>query len=183
MRSDDTRKKKEITSQHTVKSAVKIFILSLLTVLSALVSPSAGVISKKAPVLLTVYIYDQCGGCGVDGPGCGECKESVKCHGIIKEQFGGRLYDGTIEYRLLNCRINAHEAARAARGEIYGVPDGLRHIRPVTYIGDENGGLYLPGEALLPYAAEMLDRYINGAELNETQNEILEIYENANKYN
>jgi hypothetical protein len=132
--------------------------------------------AEAESVLLTVYIYDRCGGCGDNNPGCGECVETLRYHGIINEQLGDRLYGGPIVYRLFNCRLDAHEEARVTRGKSYGVPESLLHIRPMIYIGDEAEGVYLPGEALIAYAGEMLDRYVAGESMESIRNDIMDIY-------
>lgn len=130
----------------------------------------------KGPVFLIVYAYDQCGGCGVDGPGCGDCKDIDRYHAIIKGQFGDRLYNSGIEYRMFNCRILAHGEALRERCAAYGVPDDMLYIRPMTLIGTEDAGLYLPGEDLLFYAGEMLDRYAAGENAAGIQSDIASIF-------
>jgi len=127
-------------------------------------------------ILLTIFLFDRCGGCGSDNPGCGDCKDVNRVHDIIKAQLGDRLYDGSIEYRILNCRYSANDAACQERGALYGVPEDLLALLPITFIGAMNNGIYLPGEALFPFVKEMLDRYAGGEELNEIQADILSIY-------
>jgi len=157
--------------------AFKKLSLIVLTMLLAQIPAAASVGQKRGPVLLTVYLYDRCGGCGVDSPGCGDCKDIVKYHGIIKRQLGDRLYDGAIVYRMLNCRLLAYDGACGERGARYGVPHEIQYIRPMTYIGAEDSGLYLPGEALLPHIGEMLDRYAAGEDMGVIQKDIINIYE------
>jgi len=151
-------------------------ILAVLIILSAFFSTASVNQERRAPVRLTVYLYDDCGGCGANNPGCGECKDIDRYHNIIKKQFGERLYDGGIEYRMYNCRLDVNENNRLALGERYGVPEALRNVRPVAYIGGEDAGLYLPGEALLHYVGETLDRYAAGEEPDGIQNDVLRIY-------
>jgi len=148
----------------------------IITALLLTQIPAAASARRAQPVLLTVYLYDKCGGCGVDSPGCGECKEIVKYHAIIKKHLGDRLYDGTIVYRMLNVRLLVYNGDCADRGARYGVPAELIGIRPMTYIGSEDSGLYLPGEALLPHIGEMLDRYVRGENIGDIQRDILGIY-------
>ena len=148
-----------------------IILILLLTQI-----PAAASVRRPGPVLLTVYIYDRCGGCGVNSPGCGDCKDIQKYHGIVKKQLGDRLYDGTIVYRMYNMRLLAYQTEDEDRGARYGVPAELREIRPMTYIGAADSGLYLPGEALLPYVGEMLDRYEGGENLADIQKDIIRIH-------
>jgi hypothetical protein len=77
---------------------------------------------------------------------------------------------------MYNCRYDEHESKRILYGERYGVPPELRNVRPVVYISANNAGLYLPGVKLLPYAAEMLDRFAAGESVDSIQNAILYIY-------
>ena len=158
--------------------ALILLIFSFATVSDALLPGSSGPVGSvesSEPVLLTVYIYDRCGGCSgsVETLGCGECKDTVTLHGIIKKQLGDRLYDGTIEYRLLNCRNSIHEEGCVRRGERYGVDEEWKYVRPVAYIGAEESGLYLPGENAMPLIKEMLDRYIQHENIALIQQDIL----------
>jgi len=154
-------------------------LLPSLVVLWLCIVPIAGGSINAEPVLLHVYLFDRCGGCGSDNPGCGECKDVNRTHDTIKGQLGDRLYNGTIVYRILNCRYTANEIACKERGEQYGVPVELMNFRPITYIGTEDAGLYLPGDGLLPFAAEIIDRYIGGDGLTEIQADILKVYERS----
>jgi hypothetical protein len=156
---------------------VKKWALVLLALLLTQLAPLAVQGEPAAePIQLIVYLYDRCGGCGADNLGCGECKTTVKYHGLIKAQLGDRLYDGTIMYRTLNCRLLEHDRACEARGEKYGMPKDYYGVRPVTYIGGEDSGLYLPGEVMLPYVGAMLDRYAAGEEPGAIQADIAELY-------
>jgi hypothetical protein len=156
-----------------MKSLALISFILLLT----LILPAATYPPYAEPVLLTVCLFDRCGGCGSDNPGCGECKDAYRVHDIIKRQLGDRLYDGAIVYRILNCRYTENAAVCGKRGELYGVPPELLALLPITYIGTDDTGLYLPGENMLSYIKEMLDRYINGDDLGVIQADITRIYE------
>ena len=46
---------------------------------------------ETEPLQLRIFVYDRCGGCGADGPGCGNCDEIGRLHGIVKETLGDRL--------------------------------------------------------------------------------------------
>jgi hypothetical protein len=159
-----------------IARAAKKLALVFLALLLTQIPAAASVQEKPGPVLLTVYLYDKCGGCGVNSPGCGDCKDIVKYHGIIKKQLGDRLYDGTITYRMLNCRLLVYNDACSERAKLYGAPEDIQNVRPLTFIGAEDSGLYLPGTALLPYVGEMLDRYIAGEDIGNIQKDIVGIY-------
>lgn len=154
----------------------------LLPVESAMVGASEGAstdaTATPAPtertyeVELTVFCFDQCGGCGVDSPGCGDCQDIVRYHAIIKGQLGNRLYDGTMLYRILNCRLEANDRSYDAYSAAYGIPQELYGYLPVVFIGDETHGIYLVGEPMLDYVGEYLDRYLAGEDIATLQAEI-----------
>ena len=161
-----------------MKKAPWVFIAPAIALLGLLFYVYAGPRPPAPePVLLTLYIHDQCGGCGVDVPGCGDCKDMDLLHLLIKSQLGDRLYDGSIEYRMFNTRFTAQEQNRTLRSEQYGAPQGIRHIRPVAFIGTQEAGLYLFGEALMPYVGGMLDRYVAGEDMEWIQQEIDMLWE------
>ena len=123
-------------------------------------------------VELVVFLFDKCGGCGTDNPGCGNCKEMVKFHGIIKESLGDRLYDGTIYYAMHNCRIELNDAMYDEYFKRYGISEDLYGYRPAAFIGTPDGGLYLLGEQMLPYVQKYIDKYLEGGDLEAVQEEI-----------
>ena len=131
-------------------------------------------------VELYVFLFDKCGGCGVDSPGCGNCQDIARYHGIIKGQLGNRLYDGTILYRMLNCRLEASDRSYEAYYAAYGIPQDLYGYLPTIYIGTPEGGVYLVGEKMLDYVGEYLDKYLASDDLAALQQEIdakhLELY-------
>ena len=154
----------------------KTMLLSFILLLAA-VPVFASCQKSPEPVLLTVFVYDLCGGCSsaVESVGCGECKDINRYHGIVRVQMGDRLYDGSIEYRILNCRENDNNDISDQRGRRYGVPEELLLIRPMTYIGTEDRGLYLPGEDALHYVKEALDRYQAGEDVGDIQGDIMSL--------
>ena len=158
--------------------AVKALAL-VVTALLLTQIPAAASVRRASPVLLRVYLYDRCGGCGSNTPGCGDCKDTQKDHGIIKKQLGDRLYDGTITYRMLNCRLLVNNAECGDWAARYGVPEEYLNIRPLTFIGTEDSGIYLPGIQMLPYIGEMVDRYEGGDNISDIQNDILRIYDSV----
>ena len=158
---------------------MKKLILAAFIILALLLTTASGVVIRgpASPVLLTVYTIDFCIGCSEssDGGGCGECREIVKLHTLIKKQLGGRLYDGTIVYRMYNCRNSELERASARHAERYGIPADLRRILPIAYIGAEGSGVYLPGEEAMQYIQVILDRYIRGENADAIQLDIAQI--------
>jgi len=134
---------------------------------------SAGDTGDDTTVIpLHIYLDDRCGGCGVDSPGCGNCEDMVTYHGIIKAQLGDRLYDGSIEYRMLNCRLLANEERYEEAAAAFGVPDELYPWLPTTFIGQPGHGLYLVGEASLQIVGQTLDKLIAGADIQALQAEL-----------
>lgn len=156
--------------------------IGLALLLMAMVLLPAGYVgaSEEAPaaaaaahdVELTVFCFDLCGGCGVDSPGCGDCQDIVRYHAILKGQLGNRLYDGTMLYRILNCRLEANDRAFDAYSAAYGVPKELYGYLPAVFVGDETQGIFLIREPMLDYVGEYLDRYLAGEDIAALQAEI-----------
>jgi len=172
------------------KQVLIVFFISLAVVLAACgnayvyespeavvqVEPVAEVASvEPEPVLLTVFLYDSCGGCGVGLLGCGTCDVQDRLHLQILAQFGDRLHDGSITYRLLNTRLDINEATRQERSDGFGVPEEMRRILPIAFIGNEGEGVFLVGDAVMPYVQEMLDRYVAGEDVADLQSDIFEL--------
>jgi len=130
-------------------------------------------LSEPNQVLLIVYVYDPCGGCGV-GQGCGECTEMARYAAMVVSQLGSLFRDGYVDYRMRNARIPSAEESRIARSKSYGIPEDLRYIWPTVFIGSEESGIYLLGEEMMPYIREMLDRYKDGEDAKTLQQEIME---------
>ena len=127
----------------------------------------------KEPVQITVFLYDDCGGCGVGNLGCGPCLDLERLNIFIRTQFGERLNDGSIEYRILNTRISTNNEAHAERSVLYGVPAELRTTLPIAFIGNDEYGIFLPGEDLMEYVYRMFAKYSDRECLTQLQNEIL----------
>ena len=154
---------------------IKKTVLLFLVVFTAVLASASENGQNQRPVELSVYLYDECGGCGANNPGCGECRLIDRYHGIIKKQFGDRLYEGGIEYRMFNCRLDVNDLRRVEKSALFGVPGRLRNARPITFIGSDGDGVYLPGEETLNYAGEALDRYMAGEDVEIIQRDILSI--------
>lgn len=139
----------------------KFLALVLLLVLMALpqgVLPESGE-AADAGVGLIVFVWDPCGGCGMDNPGCGECKDMLMYHDTIKKQLGDRLYDGSLVYRMHNCKLTVNEEKYKEYLELFGrEEDGL----PAVFIGDAEDGVVLFGVEKLETVAEVLDQYLAG---------------------
>lgn len=140
-------------------------------------TPPAAMEKTGGTVELYVFLDDPCGGCGVDNPGCGNCEVIVRYHGIIKRQLGERLYDGTITYRMLNCRMEAHYEIYEKFFDDYGVYEELRGYLPTVFIGTEGKGVFMVGEESLEYVGEVLNAYADGTDTAEIQTEIDARYE------
>ena len=160
------------------------FILILITVALTAVPALAGTSTRDlgldiqphegVDVEMVIFLFDKCGGCGTDNIGCGNCKDMVKYHGIIKEALGDRLYDGTIYYAMHNCRIELNDAMYDEYYKRYGISEDLYGYMPATFIGTPDGGLYLLGEQMLPYVQKYIDMYLEGGDLEAVQEEINE---------
>ena len=122
------------------------------------------------PLTLRVYVNDPCGGCGSGTPGCGECDEMGRLHGIVKDALGDRLYDGTMTYLMPNCRTSALRDEYRRRFEEFAVSEELYGIFPTAFLTRSDGsGVYLVGEALLPALSEAVDAMERGDDPGEIQ--------------
>jgi len=155
-----------------------LFLLALIVLLLTQTASFAVNYENAAPVLLTVYLDDLCGGCSgsVNTIGCGDCKDTAKLHAIIKKQLGDRLYDGTIEYRMLNTRVQVNEETRLQWAQRYDVPAESRHIRPAAYIGWPETGVYLLGDEAMVFVREALDRLVRGEDAEAVQRDMTELF-------
>ena len=128
---------------------------------------------------LYVFLWDRCGGCGVDAPGCGECRDTERYHLSIKEQLGDRMYDGTLTYRMLNCRYEEFRQQYAQFQESYGVQTEWHDLLPAVFIGRDGSGVYMTGEAAIADVGEVLAAYEAAADdeaLQALQQEIFDRY-------
>jgi len=117
-------------------------------------------VQEAAPVPLTVFLYDNCGGCGVGLQGCGACDEQDRLHLMIFRQFGNRLHDGGIVYRLFNTRLPMHDENRRELSEAFGMAEELRGVLPVAFIGDGEHGIYVVGEDMMAGLMEIFDEFV-----------------------
>ena len=145
--------------------------LALMVILALCMLGTGTVAEEATPTDIIIFLFDRCGGCGVDSPGCGECKDILKAHGVVKEQLGDRIYDGTLTLRLYNCRYKEYREMLAEYLATYAVEDEFLDMLPMTFIGSKEGGIYLPGQDGIESICEMLDRYLAGEDL---QPEIIE---------
>ena len=126
----------------------------------------------REPVLLTVFVYDDCGGCGVGDLGCGTCDIFDELNMLMRDKFGDRLNDGSITYRLFNTRIQTNEENRRIRVERYGVPPEHQNTLPVAFIGTAYEGIFLAGDENMLFVKEKLDRYLAGESITDIQESI-----------
>lgn len=156
--------------------ALMSLIMSLLLALTMAFTPGmASTVPNAqpaAPAPLTIFLVDKCGGCGVDSPGCGNCEDTVIYHGVVKEQLGDRLYNGSIEYRMLNCKMLANDALADEYAEAFDVSDDVRKRLPLIFIGEAGNGVYIFGEEGLSIIAEVMDKYQAGMDTEALQQEI-----------
>lgn len=128
-------------------------------------------LSEEVPPLrLRIYVVDRCGGCGTDGPGCGDCAEMGRLHGIVKEALGDRLYDGSMEYTMPNCRtvVLLDEYKQVARD--FGVYDDLYGYFPAAFITRTDGsGVFVVGEGMLSSLDEVIDAFERGDSVEDIQ--------------
>jgi len=127
-----------------------------------------------------IYLFDQCGGCGVDSPGCGNCKNMDRIHAEIKNQFGNRLYDGTMRYIMRNCRTEAYDREYDVLYTTFNIPEELYGVMPAVFISrDGVYGVFLLGEECIPYAQEYFDKYLaceTDEDIEALRQEALDLY-------
>lgn len=147
-----------------------LFVLVLLMALC--IVPYSMAQEDELPTELTIFLYDRCGACGSNGPECGECKDTLRMHDMVKRKLGDRLYDGTIRYRILNCRMDANRALYEQMCDAFGVDAESRSALPITFLGDASRGVYMVSEPMLEHVAEMLDRLVLSEDVQSLQLEI-----------
>jgi hypothetical protein len=128
------------------------------------------------PLDLIVFLYDGCGDCGVNSPGCGDCQEIVRYHGIIKKQLQNKLYT-SVTYRMLNCRMLHNKEAYEQFFNDYEVEEKLYGHLPTTFIGHGKHGVYLVGEPMLAYVGKVIEAYERSEDIMAIQAWIDETYE------
>ena len=131
----------------------------------------------EAPVDLYVFLWDRCGGCGVDAPGCGECRDTERYHLSIKEQLGDEMYDGSVTYRMLNCRYEEFRVQFAVFSENYGVREDWLNVLPAVFIGRDGAGVYMIGEEAIGDIAEILHEYEETDDVEALQQMVFERWE------
>ena len=108
---------------------------------------------------LCLFLYDACGGCGVDSPGCGNCEEMIRYHGILKKQLGDALYDGGLRYSMINYRYLGSDELYARYYEDYKVYEDLYGVLPIVFLGYPDDGVFIWGEPGLSIVGEMVQLY------------------------
>ena len=126
---------------------------------------------------LTVFVYDNCGGCGVGLQGCGACDVQDALHILMLRIFGQRLHGEEMTYRLLNTRHDAHNYAWQEKLQVFAVPDEHGAALPMAFIGTEQRGVFVPSE-LIAVVDEFFDRFASGEDVAGLQAEILRQAEN-----
>ena len=172
----------------TVKRTMLALLLGLLTVVFSLPVLAEGATEPPAEaaapesaaeseaVELYVFLWDRCGGCGVDAPGCGECRDTERFHLSIKNQLGSELYDGSVTYRMLNCRYEEFRVQFDEFSERYGVQEEWRNLLPAVFIGRGGSGVYMIGEEAIEDVAEVLHAFEAAEDLAPLQQQIFDRY-------
>ncbi|MGI6173036.1 MAG: hypothetical protein ACOYI8_03955 [Christensenellales bacterium] len=132
---------------------------------------------QGSPLKLRVFVYDRCGGCGADGPGCGDCDEVWRLHAIVKGALGDRLYDGSLEYTMPNCRMLLLLDEYEQYCDTYGVYDDLYGLFPAAFVLREDGsGVFAVGEGLLASIDVVIDAFERGDSAEDIQAQIDALY-------
>ena len=131
----------------------------------------------EEPVDLYIFLWDRCGGCGVDVPGCGECRDTERFHLSVKDQLGARLYDGSLTYRILNCRYEENREKFEKFSTDYNVAEAWFDYLPAVFIGRNGSGVYMVGEDAIEDVGATLDAYLGGEDLEELQQALCDKYE------
>ena len=148
-------------------------ILAILLVLwiagGSLLCYAESATEAEAAFDLHVFILDRCGGCGVDNPGCGNCTDTGLYHTNIKNQLGDRLYDGSMNYRIFNCRYTDNVKLYQENYEKYGVYADLKGYLPTIFIGKDGVGVFLYGVPAFDVVGQAVEDYESGKDLAEIQ--------------
>ena len=150
------------------RSAMKRAMSILLACILMLAWCTLG--EETEPLQLRICVYDRCGGCGADGPGCGNCDEIGRLHGIVKETLGDRLYDGSMLYTMPNCRVLVVLEEYKQYCKDFGVYDELYGYYPAAFILRPDGsGVFAVGEEMMTSLGEIIDAFERGDSTEEIQ--------------
>lgn len=113
-----------------------------------------------APVVLTAYLYDPCGGCAGIIPGCGDCEEELALSNRLSMLLTEPLNGGSAVLRLRNMLDDVYQAEYldilAQHGEA-----GRKNELPMFTIGEGEAASLLFGEAGIEALPEALDAAIS----------------------
>lgn len=157
---------------------MKRFVGMILVCLALLngICGLAEVEEEAPPIELKAFVFDLCGGCGADGPGCGNCREIVRYHGIFKGQLEDQLYDGTMVYRMLNCRLVVNRDAYTDCFEELELEQPLYGMFPTVFISCEGDTVHLVGESMLEYVGAVVEALKQGDDAAEIQTWVDEVF-------
>lgn len=148
---------------------MKRIILALVAIW-AFVFAGTALAETQAPLQLRIFVYDRCGGCGADGPGCGDCDELARLHAIVKDVLGDKLYDGSLDYTMPNCRMLLLLEEYEQYIANYHVYDELYGIFPAAFVLRSTGdGVFLIGEDALHWLDEVVEALERGDRTEEVQ--------------
>ncbi len=122
--------------KHILRRAFKRSAALLAVLVFMLIASGCSAITK--PPHMDIYVYDDCGSCESELPGCGECKEVIAAENMATTTFRDELKKKRITYKVINLRTE-----KAANDEYLALSDRLgiskedRNRFPVFYVDGE----------------------------------------------
>lgn len=128
--------------------------------------------SEAAPMPVTVYLYDPCGGCAGVLPGCGDCTMELALSNALSSLLRTQREDGRIVLRLRNVLDPEYEARYRETLQSMARMDAYSAL-PAFLIGEGADAILRLGEESLPAlpaaVEEALTRWDDTATLPETK--------------
>ncbi len=99
---------------------------------------AAGCSSITKPPHMDIYVYDDCGSCESELPGCGECKEVMAAENMATTTFRDEIQKKRITYKVINLRTekDAYDEYLALSDRL-GISKEDRNRFPVFYVDGE----------------------------------------------
>lgn len=123
-------------------------LLSLCAALALLLPLPAPAGQEAAPLMLKVYLYDACGGCGAPGSGCRDCALVDDVYGRLWQTFKQEVLGGQYEIKVRNLIYDAVRKEHASYLKAFGKEDAPMNRMPHYVVGEPGWGELVIGEDL-----------------------------------
>lgn len=128
--------------------------LALCVCLIAALVP--GYASQAAPMPVTCYLYDPCGGCAGVLPGCGDCEVELALSNALSPLLQARRDSGQIVLRLRNTLDPVYEAEYREALQSMARADAYNAL-PAFFLGEGADAVLLLGEESLSALPDAVD--------------------------